>query len=185
VITHTIDGEYFRYGPAAGHLESCRYHGTDMWEVSVHRDYSFQDELRETKIRLACLTCGVLHYEWVPGEMSSETSNASELGYGSVPERVLGVYLWAGPKFFYYDDHGPEAFLITLARERPATRADVLGAVAWSLGPRGGIKWRAGLGCSEPRGGAVAGAHTEFASRRSAVKWVTENQHLLDQAQEH
>jgi hypothetical protein len=167
-----ISTQYFGFGPVAGHAEGCPHHGTDMWEVTRYRDTRFDGEVRETVFRFACHDCGVIHVETVDGEPgTTETTSGSEVGYAVKPERVTGLWLWAGPRMFYRDEHGPTKFYVTETKTRPRSAADTVGIVGWGLGPRYGIKWQAGMGCSD-YGTVTVTAGQEFTSRRAAVTWI-------------
>ena len=167
-----ISIHYFGFRPVAGHAEDCPHRGTDMWEVTRYRETRFDGEVRETVFRFACHDCGVIHLETVDGEPgTTETTSGSEAGYAAKPERVAGLWLWAGPRMFYRDEHGPTAFYVTDTKTRPRSPADTVGVVSWGLGPRLGIKWHAGMGVSDHSTVAVR-AEQEFTSRRAAVAWI-------------
>jgi hypothetical protein len=168
-----IGTHYFGFTAVAGHAEDCPHHGTDMWEVTRYRDTRFDGEARETVFRFACHDCGAIHLETVDGEPgTTETTSGSEAGYAAKPERVAGLWLWAGPLMFY-DDHerGPTAFYVTETKTRPRHPGETAGVVSWGLGPRYGIKWHAGLGVSDHSTVAVR-AEQDFTSRRAAVAWI-------------
>jgi hypothetical protein len=174
VISKNIDDLYFRYRPVAGHLEDCPRYGTDVWEVTRFTGDGPGGERRETTIRYACRQCGVVGFEGTGGEMSIEHTHASQVGYGSKPERVLGVWLHPGPRIWYCDDRGPAAYLVTAGKEPPARPEDVLGEVGWCLGPRHGVRWGAGLGRAGHDTVLTSSGRT-WASRRAAVAWVVAN----------
>ena len=97
-LAKSIDALYFDYRPVAGHLKGCRFHGTDMWEVTRHTWESFSGDIYEETIRLACHECGVVHFRGpTDGIGSFETTHADQVGYAGKPERVLGVWLHPGP----------------------------------------------------------------------------------------
>lgn len=174
-LSQGIDALYFEYWSVAEHLEGCSRRGTDVWEVTRYRwELRYSVDKTEVTLRMACHECGVAHFERADADLSVETSSASEIGYASKPEKVAGVWLWPGPRIWYGDERGPACYLITATRERPRKPADVLGKVAWSLGSRGGVRWSAGLGCTEHHTVAVA-AGQHWPSRRAAVAWVTEH----------
>ena len=173
MITHNIDDLYFRYRSVAGHLEGCSRRGSDVWEVTRYVRERYPDGA-ETVIRYACHQCGVVGFERADGDMSIEHTHASQVGYGSKPERVLGVWLHPGPRIWYGDDRGPAAYLVTAGKEPPARPGDVLGKVGWSLGPRHGVRWAAGLGCTG-HGTVLASSGQTWTSRRAAVAWVVAN----------
>jgi hypothetical protein len=47
-------------------------------------------------------------------------------------------------------------------------------ACGWSLGPRGGVRWGAGIGATE-YGTVLRGSEQSWPSRRAAVGWVVAN----------
>lgn len=162
---------YFDFRRIAGHRADCSRHGTDVWEVTRQRDYGIDEEIRKTVIRLACTECGVLHFESTEGGMSTQTSNAAAMGYGSEPIRESGLWLWPGPPLLAtMPDRGPDCYYVTREKIRPASPDDVDGVVGQYRGPRGGIRWQAGTGCT--RWGVKQGAPDSFTSRRAAVKWI-------------
>lgn len=169
MIQH-ISTQYFGYQSAAGHLGTCSRHGTDVWEVTRWRDVSFDEEIRQTVIRLVCSECGVIHLETATGDVSTSTTHAGELGFGSRPQREAGLWLWAGPLIWHGDDRGPTVFFLTADKVRPRSADDVLGAVGWSVGPRGGVRWFAGTGYTGY--GVKTGYSGHFTTRRAAVKWA-------------
>lgn len=165
-----IAAQYFDYMPAAGHLEGCSRLGSDVWEVTRWRDRTFDDETRQTVIRLVCSECGVIHLEEMPGEPSTSTTSAAELGFGSRPVREAGLWLWAGPVIWHGDDRGPTTFFVTADKVRPRSADDVLGVVGWGLGQRGGVKWFSGTGYTGY--GVKEAAPDKFSTRRAAAKWI-------------
>jgi hypothetical protein len=170
-----IDALYFDYKPAAGHLPDCRLAGMDLWEVTRFTWVNSWDEATsETTIRLACHECGVVHFETSDSPCSAETTHASEVGYASRPEKVLGVWLHPGPRIWHRDERGPTSYLVTASNEPPRHPEDVLGKIGWHLGSRGGVKWGAGQGCTE-HGAVLTTAEQYFTSRRAAVAWVVAN----------
>ena len=169
-----ISDLYFGYRPVAGHEEGCSRRGTDVWETTRFTWDGLDGEPRRTIIRCACRLCGVVAFETTEGGTSFECTHASQVGYASRPERVLGAWLHPGPRIWHYDDRGPVAFYVTASKEPPASPDDVLGVVGWHLGSRGGVKWRAGSGCTG-HGTVLTAAGKDFASRRAAVAWVVAN----------
>jgi hypothetical protein len=174
-MSHNIDTLYFGYQPAAGHMEECPRYGSDVWEVTQHADRKFSGDVREVTLRLACFECGVVRFDrsGPDTDLAHETTLAAEVGYASKPDKVVGVWLWPGPRIWHGDERGPLAYLITLTGERPRQAGDVIGKVGWYLGKRGGTRWSAGAGCT-PHGTVLASEH-DFASRRAAVAWVIAN----------
>jgi hypothetical protein len=169
---HGISDLYFGYLSPAGHLPGCPHAGTGIWEATQHVRRGPDGEARETTFRFACHDCGVVHFESIDGAMSSfETTHATEAGYGSKPEKVLGLWLWPGPRIWHGDERGPMAYYVTRDKERPRAPGDVAAVVGWGTGPRGGTRWRAGLEPSD-YGTVKTPAGQDFPSRRAAVAWV-------------
>ena len=111
-----------------------------------------------------------------PLRAPTETTHASQVGYASKPERVLGVWLWPGPRIWYGDDRGPASYLITATRQPPRGADEVIGKVGWHLGKRHGIRWGAGAGCTR-HGTVVRASEEDFSSRHAALAWVIANVH--------
>lgn len=171
-LGQSIGSLYFQFRPVAGHLAGCSREGTDVWESTRFTWEGFDGETKETTFRFACDECGVVAFESVDGPMSSlECTHASQVGYGSRPERVAGLWLHPGPRLWRGDEHGPCAFYVTHGKDRPRQPGDVAGIVAWHLGKRGGVRWSAGLEATE-YGTAKTAAGQDFASRRAAVAWI-------------
>jgi hypothetical protein len=166
----TINELYFGYSPAAYHIQGCPRHGTDTWDVTRFTRFGTHDEVAETVIRLACDKCGLVAFTSFDGERTTETTHADVIGFGRKPEKVAGLWLHAGPPFWYGDDR-PERYYVTTTKDRPQRPEDAAGLVAWSAGPRGGVRWQAGLGLTE-RGAGRQGAGRDFPSRRAAVEWI-------------
>jgi hypothetical protein len=174
-LAKSIDALYFDYKPVAGHLEGCRYRGTDVWEVTRYAWESFDGERCEETLRLACHECGVVHFRGPrDGVGSFETTHANQVGYASRPERVLGVWLHPGPRIWYGDERGPLVYFIAASKEPPHRPEDVIGKVGWSLGPRGGVRWGAGIGATG-HATVLRASEQTWASRRAAVAWVVAN----------
>jgi hypothetical protein len=171
-MAKSIDALYFDYRPVAGHLEGCRFCGTDMWEVTRHTWESFSGEHVEETIRLACHECGVVHFRGPSdGLGSQETTHADQVGYAGKPERMLHP----GPRIWFNDDRGPSRYLITRTKQRPRQPGDVLGVVGWGLGRRGGTRWSAGVGYTGHGTVEVSSGDQTWPSRRAAVAWVVAN----------
>jgi hypothetical protein len=169
---HDIAALYFGFGPVAGHCAGCPREGTDVWEVTRYRRKNFGGDVRETTLRFACHECGAVLFESFDGQSTSfETTHGAEAGYGSKPERVLGLWLWPGPRIWHGDERGPTAYYVTRSKERPRVPADVAGMVGWHTGPRGGVKWAAGLAPTE-HGTVKTPSGQDFGSRRAAVAWI-------------
>ena len=174
MISHHIDALYFDYQPVAGHLEDCPRHGTDVWDVTRHHWESFSGHKTEITIRCACHLCGFVAFDRADTDLSHEVTHADEVGYGSKPENVAGVWLHPGPRIWCRDERGPTAYLVTRSKELPRRPEDVIGKVGWTLGSRGGVRWGAGLGCTG-HGTVLTASEQTWSSRRAAVAWVAEN----------
>jgi hypothetical protein len=169
---HGITSLYFGFGPAAGHGAGCSKQGSDDWEVTRHLDKRYDGQVRRTTLRYACHQCGVVVFEVFDGPAASfVTSRASETGYGSRPERVAGLWLWPGPAIWPGDERGPASYYVTRGKDRPREPGHVAAVIGGHLGPRGGVRWAAGL---EPTGHGTVTSRSEqdFASRRAAAVWV-------------
>ena len=171
-MARNISSLYFRYEPVAAHLPDCPHAGTDMWEATRFTWRGFDGEVRDDTLRLACHACGAVAFMAADREMPEvERTSASEIGYASRPERVAGLWLHPGPRIWRGDDRGPTSYYVTVARDRPRVPGDVAGVVGWQLGPRGGVRWAAGLGLTGT-GRAREPAGQDWPSRRAAVAWI-------------
>jgi len=163
---------YFEFGPVAAHRAGCPQRGSDVWEVTRHQDKHSGGETRRTTLRYACHRCGAVAFETFDGpDAAFEPTHATQTGYGAGPERVAGLWLWPGPRIWPGDARGPLACYVTRGKDRPRRPEDTVGVVGWHLGRRGGIKWSAGLGCTDHHTVTVS-AGQDFASRRAAVAWI-------------
>ncbi len=110
---HGISGLYFDYRPVAGHCAGCPQQDTDLWEVTRYQRKNLDGEVTQTTLRYACHECGAVGFETFDGTWSSfENTHATEAGYGSKPDRVLGLWLWPGPRIWNGDDRGPTAYYV-------------------------------------------------------------------------
>ena len=169
---------YLDYRPFGRHQPGCAAAASSQWEVTEYRWEPSYTQTSEITVRLACHACGaVVLLAWKEDDeaekptVQQEHTHADHIGYGSKPAHVAGLWLHAGPSLWPGEKNGPSAYYLTKTKERPRTRADVVGIVAWKMGKRGGTKWVAGVGCDE-FGSAERVADDEFASRPAAVKWV-------------
>jgi hypothetical protein len=171
-LAQSIRTLYFGFRPVAGHMPECSRAGTDTWEATGFTHSGPDGEIRETTLRFACHECGVVAFESLDGPMPSlEFTHATEIGYGSRPERVAGLWLHPGPRVWHGDGRGPCAFYVTQGKDRPREPGDVAGLAGWHLGKRGGVRWSAGLGLTD-HGTVKTAAGQEFTSRRAAVTWI-------------
>jgi hypothetical protein len=170
-LGHNLRSLYFKFQPVAGHMPGCTRAGTDLWEVTrFTRDWD--GDTRQTTFRFACHDCGVVAFESIDGPMASvEHTHASEIGYGSRPEKVAGLWLHPGPRIWHGDDRGPTAYYVTRTKDRPQSPDDVAGVVGWHLGPRHGIRWSAGLHPTD-HGTVTTTSGQDWSSRRAAVAWI-------------
>lgn len=162
---------YFGYEPVREHAPGCPREGSDLWEATRFTNESYGGQVRETVFRFVCAECGAAAFFRTDGAPGEERTHASTIGFGSKPERVAGLWLHPGPLLLHGDGRGPAAFYVTRTKDRPREPGDVTGVVAWQLGPRGGVRWRAGLGVTE-HGSAGTVAGSDFSSRRAAVAWI-------------
>lgn len=169
---HSIRSLYFDFVPAAGHGPGCPRHGSNEWEVTRCLDTRYDGEVRRTTLRYACHQCGAVVFETFDGRPASfQPSHASETGYGSRPERVAGLWLWPGPRIWPGEERGPASYYVTRGKDRPREPGEAVAVIGWHLGPRGGVRWTAGLRPTG-HGTVTARADQDFASRRAAAAWV-------------
>jgi len=163
---------YFEFKPVARHQQNCPNAGTNTWETTRYTWDAFTGETRRTVFRFACHACGMVAFEAVDGEMTSqEWTHASQVGYGSKPEKVAGLWLHPGARLMAGDDQGPREFYVTRTKDRPTTPDEVTGVVAWHFGKRMGVRWSAGFGLTG-HGTAAKVAGIDFRSRHAAVAWI-------------
>jgi hypothetical protein len=167
----TITDLYFNYQSATRHGPGCSREGSDVWEVTRLTREAFGSLPEKNTFRFFCGECGHARFVTFEGDLTYESTHASQIGFGSKPERVMGLWLHPGPRFWAGEGHGPYEFYVTRTKDRPRVAADVTGAVGWRLGPRGGIRWNASVGLTD-RGNAVTAAPSDFGSRRAAVAWI-------------
>jgi hypothetical protein len=159
---------YFHYQPVGGHVPDCPAAADGVWEVAeYHRDNLAG---RETVLRMVCRQCGGARF-FTSHEMTYESTNVANIGFGAKPERVAGLWLHAGPPLWQGHKWGPTAFYVTTTKERPRAFADVAGIIGWRQGKRGGQRWDAGTGCSD-YGSIQAGAGRDFNTKHAAAAWI-------------
>lgn len=165
---------YFGYRPISGHFEGCKLAGTSVFEVTQYTWDGYTGETRETVIRLACPEgCGSVSFTSFDREHTFDQANAGNIGYGSRPEKVLGLWLHPGPRLLRgtREDNPPYCYLVTVTPARPQKPEDVAGLVAWDFGPRRGRRWSAGLDCT-PGGRVQTSSGQHWTSRHGAVRWI-------------
>lgn len=162
---------YFRYRPVSGHASDCPAAADNAWQVAEYRHESFDGTKTETVLRLVCDRCGGVRFFTSHDEMSYETTNVANIGFGAKPERVAGLWLHPGPPIWHGHEWGPMAFYVTTTKERPRVVADVAGVIAWRQGKRGGQRWDAGIGLTD-YGSIQTGAGRDFATRHAAAAWI-------------
>lgn len=170
---------YFDYKPFGWHQPGCAAAASSQWEVTEYTWAPSYSKTTETTIRLACHECGaVVLLTWKQDDeagqatVKQEHTHARHVGYGSKPQQCAGLWLHAGPSMWRGEENGPTSYYLTRTKERPATHADVVGVVGWQMGKRGGIRWVAGIGCTEHGNVERNNGDGDFASRPAAVKWV-------------
>lgn len=167
-----INSLYFGYRPVGWHEPGCPRQDTGLWEVGQHSYVNFDGVLKESTLRFVCTECGAAAFFSTDGMHTEEYTGTGHIGFGSKPQQVMGLWLHAGPALYRGEKHGPSEFYVTRSKDRPASPEDIVAAVAWGLGPRGGIRWAIGFG--ETQYGLVQSRWGWFSSRRAAVKRVAE-----------
>lgn len=172
---------YFGFASINEHGAGCSRAGTDVWEVTRHNDLAFSveswdKELREATLRMACTECGVITFYMLKPDadlvIPTEHTTTGAVGWGSRPERVLGLWLHAGPPIWPGDERGPLSFYVTRTRERPRRPEDCVGVVGWHLGKRHGVRWGAGLHPTDHGTVERNCGDDDFATRHAAVRWL-------------
>lgn len=175
---------YFKYETLNGHREGCE-NAPDTWEVTRRIEYrpfpkDDEDEIRETSIRLVCQQCGAVEFFRVPGHLERQFATSAELGYGSAPTRLCGLWLWAGPELLPGHGLGPDAYYVTTDRIRPYKPSQVAGVIGQgrrSARANAAVRWFASLGCTDYGSGKVSAAELGadpdgFRTPTAAVKWM-------------
>lgn len=172
-LGQNIRSLYFDYRPVNRHAPGCPREGSDVWEAAFYTYENFDGEVKETVVRFLCAECGAVAFFSAGGSLSEEYTDTGEIGFGSKPERCAGLWLHAGPTLWRGEGHGPSAFYVTRTKDRPRETEDLVGAVSWFTGPRGGIRWQVGMGATK-YGSAKTAADRDFGSRRAAVAWIAD-----------
>lgn len=181
-----IARQYFGYQPMndwctgnAGHGQNCTKGAN--WEVTREIEYGFgesSDDVRRTTLRLFCPECGTVQFHSTDPEygldLAREFTTTAQIGYGSAPVKVAGLYLWPGPLMPYSEKNGPETYLVTTDDVRPSSPDMVAGVLGWGRNlerTNGAVRWFAGTGCHK-WGGVEKAAPGKFSSRTAAAKWL-------------
>lgn len=167
MITSTRE-QYFEFN-GFGHFQGCK--SAPLWEVAHHTELSFQGEFRRRTFRLVCRTCGAAYLEAFDHDsVSFHGTTVQQIGYGAPAVRLpnTGWALWAHPgRRLFYDDPEPEVYLVTASKQPPAEESEVLGAIGWQRGPRGGNAWRAYVGYNP-----TSEQSPTLKTRRAAAVWL-------------
>lgn len=181
-IMEHIGRQYFSYEPVTGHTSECTQGPASRWEVSTYVEYGFGEEdgdVRHENLRLTCTECSAVRFyrsgypDYGLG-LKIDRTTTDEVGFGSAPERVAGMWLWPGPLATYAEKHGPESYFVTAYKVRPSSPGAVVGIIGWSKNlsrSNGALRWRAGIGCTD-WGSIKEAAPDYFTSKTAAAKWV-------------
>lgn len=163
---HGIADAYFGWHHGIGHRPGCRTPNLDFsWQTAPKASGA-----ESMTVRIVCLNCGAA-FVLKGTDPEYHGTTAQHLGYGSPTYKAAGLWVHAGPTRPYEDE--PDAYLITRTSAPPRSGADVLGFAARTRGPRGGIKWAAGLGVYDRGVSTVTTAGPEdLPSMTAAVRWV-------------
>lgn len=178
-MSEHISQLYFDYQALNGHRDGCT-RGPDTWEVARRIEHNpfpkgSEDEIRRTSLRLYCPECGAVQFFRTPGHLEREFASSAELGFGSEPERVSGLWLWAGPELLPGAGWGPDAYYVTTHKFRPRRASQVAGVIGQgraSARANAAVRWFAGLGCNDYGGCMQAGPEDGFKTRGGAAKWI-------------
>ncbi|MCK2214251.1 hypothetical protein MF672_010680 [Actinomadura sp. ATCC 31491] len=187
-----MDADYFGYR-LIPHAKGCK---SPRWEV-LDRTERLAGGDRRWFIRIVCPQpkgCGVYH-EWrvdlctesdpESGDphsgIAAYTGPVEDIGYGTAPVKVDGVWLHAGRPLLLKRGEPPEYYLVTASPERPRRWQDLLGVVGQLRSPRSASgfsrRWYAATGYREYEyGGGASPSCTDDQrpSRTAAVRWVVE-----------
>lgn len=170
---------YFQFETLNGHRAECT-RGPDTWEVTRRIEYNIfpkddEDEIRQTSLRLHCPECGAVQFFRSPGHLERRLESSARIGFGSAPERLAGLWLWAGPELLPGAGYGPDAYYVTTHKirpHRPAQVAGVIGQGRSSARANAATRWYASLGCNDYGSGMQAGPEEGFKTRGGAAKWI-------------
>lgn len=163
---------YFEFDPVAAHEPDCPRRGTALVEATKQVETDFHGQITQETYRFACSECGQALFVYSDHDLSSEYTDADQIGFGSKPERVGSLWLHPGPRLLLDDEKGPWEYLVTRDRKRPQTTDDVVGQIRSAPGPRGGTRWSAGAGYDK-NGLVTTNAGELFRSKRAAVGWIS------------
>ena len=126
-----------------------------------------------TTVRVVCLSCHNAHV--VSGESGSlHHTTTRTTGFGQLPRRAAGLYLWPGEPWF---DEEPREWLVTRRKPARVLPPDVVGEICQGRGPRGGRQFTA---AALPKASGSYGtgllrwerAEEGFTSLSAAAKWI-------------
>ncbi|MFF2548365.1 hypothetical protein ACFVUY_38210 [Kitasatospora sp. NPDC058063] len=149
----SIERAYFGWSDLA-HLPGCR---RPAWQIATkeaagrehgHRcpaeDCGHGGEHRRIEVRAVCGSCGVAHV--ITSEaISTRTTRAAILGYGTAPRKAGSLWLYAGPPRFAREEAQPDAYLATRVKVDRVRPEDVVGLIATTSGRQGGIAYTASV----------------------------------------
>ncbi|MFD4895765.1 hypothetical protein ACFWNL_35945, partial [Kitasatospora sp. NPDC058397] len=177
-----IESAYFGWSDLT-HLPGCR---RPAWQIATKHtperegghgcpaeDCGHDGKRPRVEVRAVCGSCGVAHV--IAGEaLSSRTTHAATLGYGTAPRKAGGLWLYAGPPRVAVEEAQPDAYLVTrekVARVRPE---DVVGLITKTTGKLGGIAYTASVNPVLDVSGDLAPLVFESwgASRPGSRPWV-------------
>jgi hypothetical protein len=156
------------------HLKGCTATTVDFQHRTTDRRFSNTEEL---DVRAVCRRCGVVQllnattpYDDETYHVRTDRVTTDYIGYGRPPLRRSGLWVWPGPRVdrFGRRDNPPLSYLATQSPATPRTREDVVGAVLYRSGPRGGDLWDACLGIDPP----TLNAPHPFRSEAAGFKWI-------------
>ncbi|GAA2685395.1 hypothetical protein [Nonomuraea recticatena] len=176
------------------------------WVAREHTTESPDGDLRTAVLQLVCPLpggCGKVveaRHDEEPGTQPMSgaqrdrwrtvQTTVDEIGYGSAPIRVTGVWLHPGAPLVLGYDEGPAYYLVTRSPERPAHWGDVLGIIGqarnrgrqvkkhWHVATNFEFRTSAanfGFGSSAFNSPSPRDTEVDLPSRTAAVRWVIEH----------
>ncbi|WP_052433029.1 hypothetical protein [Streptacidiphilus carbonis] len=108
-----------------------------------NEDCGHSDRFDTVTVRVLCRSCGTVHL--ISGEeRTSRTTTTASTGYGQVPKKVGGLWLYPGPPLLDWHDAGPGGYLCSLERVERLAEKDIVGSIGEGRGARGATTWSAG-----------------------------------------